>query len=116
MLEALNGLGLAYLHVLESVAPEFTATLREAWDGVLMLNPSTPGSRTGPDQLALIDSGAADLAAFGQLFIANPDLPQRLASGALLTLPDISKAYGGDEHGYTDYPTLADASTTSTNA
>jgi N-ethylmaleimide reductase len=34
---------------------------------------------------------------------------ERLATGAPLALPDLSKAYGGDERGYTDYPTLADS-------
>lgn len=116
VVEALNDLGLAYLHVLETKDPEFTATLRAAWNGVLMVNPATPGSRTGPDQLALIEQGNADLVSFGQLFIANPDLPERLATGAELALPDMSKAYGGDERGYTDYPTLSEASTSSVDA
>ncbi|MCD4527446.1 alkene reductase [Nocardioides sp. cx-173] len=107
VVDALNGLGLAYLHLLETEAPELTPVLRAAWDGVLMLNPATPGSHTGPEQLALIDEGAADLVSFGQLFIANPDLPERLASGAPLAQPDLSKAYGGDERGYTDYPALS---------
>lgn len=109
VLEALNPLGLAYLHVLESRAPEFTPALRAAWDGVLMLNPATPGGRTGPEQLALIENGTADLLSFGQLFIANPDLPTRLARGLDLSSPDMTKAYGGDERGYTDYPALAEA-------
>lgn len=109
VLEALNTVGLAYLHVLESRAPEFTPVLREAWDGVLMLNPATPGSRTGPEQLPLLDQGAADVLSFGQLFIANPDLPERLAAGAPLADPDMTKAYGGDERGYTDYPRLSDS-------
>lgn len=104
VVEALNPLGLAYLHVLETTAPDFTRELRKAWDGVLMLNPSTPGSTTGPEQLRLIEDGTADVLSFGQLFIANPDLPARLASGAELARPDLTKAYGGDENGYTDYP------------
>jgi N-ethylmaleimide reductase len=107
LLDSLNGLGLAYLHVLESRDPAFTATLRRAWSGTLMLNPATPGSRTGPEQLKLLENGAADLLSFGQLFIANPDLPERLATGAPLALPDMTKAYGGGAEGYTDYPTLA---------
>jgi N-ethylmaleimide reductase len=106
VLAELNGLGLAYLHVLESTAPDCTSELRRQWNGVMILNPATPGSRTGPEQLRLIDDGATDLLAFGQLFIANPDLPSRLRNGAPLALPDMSKAYGGDERGYTDYPTV----------
>jgi N-ethylmaleimide reductase len=109
VLKGLNDLGLAYLHVLETRAPEFTPTLRKAWDGVFMLNPATPGSRTGPEQLALIDDGTTDLLSFGALFISNPDLPERLAAGAALQDPDMSKAYGGDATGYIDYPTLQEA-------
>jgi N-ethylmaleimide reductase len=109
VLDAIGGLGLAYLHVLESTAPEFTPTLRRAWNGPLMLNPATPGARTSAAQLQLIEDGATDLISFGQLFIANPDLVDRLATGAQLALPDLSKAYGGDERGYTDYPTLAES-------
>src|SRR5699024_10112806 len=59
VLHALDGLGLAYLHVLESTAPAFTPVLRGAWSGPFMLNPATPGGQTGPEHLALIDSGAA---------------------------------------------------------
>lgn len=109
ILDALDGLGLAYLHILESTDPEFTPVLRRSWSGPFMLNPATPGAHTGPEHLALIDDGAADLVSFGQLFIANPDLPARLRAGAPLASPDMSKAYGGDHHGYTDYPAMADA-------
>ncbi|MEW2165607.1 alkene reductase [Streptomyces sp. NPDC007084] len=104
LVDALNPLGLAYLHVMETVAPEFTAVLRAAWTGIFMLNPATPGSRTGAGQLRLIEEGVADILSFGQLFIANPDLPERLAAGVPLAEADLSKAYGGGAVGYTDYP------------
>jgi len=45
--------------------------------------------------------------AFGKLFIANPDLPERFASGAALNPPDAQTFYSGGAHGYTDYPSLA---------
>ena len=48
----------------------------------------------------------ADLVAFGRPFIANPDLPQRLRTGATLNGPDRSTWYGGNAKGYTDYQTL----------
>ncbi|KIH96594.1 1,2-oxophytodienoate reductase [Streptomonospora alba] len=107
LVEELNGIGPAYLHVLESRAPEFSRELRRAWNGAMILNPATPGARTAPEHLALVDEGVTDLVSFGQYFISNPDLPERLATGAELAEPDMSKAYGGDERGYTDYPTLA---------
>lgn len=51
-----------------------------------------------------IASGIADAIAFGRLFIANPDLPERFRRGASLNEPDPSTFYGGGEKGYTDYP------------
>jgi len=102
-------LGLAYIHILESGVPELTPRLRALWDGVLMLNPATPGSSTGPDQLRLIEDGSADLLSFGARFLANPDLPSRLAAGGPFNAPDMTKAYGGGDEGYTDYPTLAES-------
>jgi len=53
---------------------------------------------------ALIADGLVDLAAFGQPFIANPDLPDRLATGVALATPDASTFYSGGSVGYTDYP------------
>jgi len=56
---------------------------------------------------ALLAAGEADAAAFGRLFIANPDLPRRFATGAPLNAPDPQTFYGGGANGYTDYPALA---------
>ena len=49
---------------------------------------------------------SADLIAFGKAFIANPDLVERLRCNAPLNALDVATLYGGDEHGYTDYPCL----------
>ena len=54
-----------------------------------------------------VESGRADLVAFGRLFIANPDLVRRLREHAALNEPDRNTFYGGKEAGYTDYPALA---------
>jgi N-ethylmaleimide reductase len=57
-----------------------------------------------------VASGAADLVSFGRPFIANPDLVERLAADAPLNpLMGPKTFYGGGAHGYTDYPTLAQA-------
>jgi N-ethylmaleimide reductase len=106
LVDALAPLGLAYLHVAEGPDTEFTATLRERWNGPLILNPFTPGAWTGPESLKRIENGDTDLVSFGALFLANPDLPERLATGGPFNTPDYSKAYGGDHEGYTDYPAL----------
>ncbi len=107
LVRELGRFDLAYLHLVEAGDPGLTPVLRGLWPGVLMLNPATPEPQDHPGRLALVDQGAADLISFGRLFIANPDLVDRLATGAELALPDMSKAYGGDHRGYTDYPTLA---------
>ncbi|MEU3531306.1 alkene reductase [Streptomyces murinus] len=109
LVSAIEPLGLAYLHVLEGPDRELTLELRKLFGGVLVLNPQTGQAPTGPGELALIEDGTADLLSFGGLFLANPDLPARLASGGPFNEPDRATFYGGDERGYTDYPTLADA-------
>ena len=48
----------------------------------------------------------ADLVAFGRSFLANPDLDQRIATGAPLNQPDYNTLYTPGPVGYTDYPTL----------
>ncbi|MNL88116.1 N-ethylmaleimide reductase [compost metagenome] len=53
--------------------------------------------------------GSADIVAFGKLYIANPDLVERLRKKAPLNAWDQSTFYGGGEKGYTDYPTLQSA-------
>jgi 2,4-dienoyl-CoA reductase-like NADH-dependent reductase (Old Yellow Enzyme family) len=58
-----------------------------------------------------ISTGTADAVAFGKLFIANPDLPERFATGAPLNTPDPSTFYAFDSKGYTDYPALENAGT-----
>ena len=58
---------------------------------------------------AMIADGTIDLAGFGKAYISNPDLVERLRDGLPLATPDPTTFYGGDEHGYTDYPAYAGA-------
>jgi 2,4-dienoyl-CoA reductase-like NADH-dependent reductase (Old Yellow Enzyme family) len=53
-----------------------------------------------------VESGDADLIIFGRWFIANPDLPKRLAEGLELNQYDRTTFYGADppSKGYVDYP------------
>ncbi|MCU7821037.1 alkene reductase [Kitasatospora sp. DSM 101779] len=106
LLGRLAGLGLAYLHLLEGPDGELTGRLRKVWPGVFVLNPFTHPAATGPQALALVGNGTADMVAFGALFLANPDLPARLAAGGPFNTPDPATFYGGDHRGYTDYPAL----------
>ena len=106
LVNELEPLGLAYLHVTEAVEMrELTLELRKRFSGALVLNPATEGP-TGPESLALVEDGVADLVAYGQLFLANPDLPARLRTGGPFNDPDGATFFGGDAKGYTDYPAL----------
>jgi 2,4-dienoyl-CoA reductase-like NADH-dependent reductase (Old Yellow Enzyme family) len=67
------------------------------------------GGMTRERAEALIGEGTIDLAAFGKLFISNPDLVARLRNGWQLSPADASTFYGGDASGYIDYPPYADA-------
>jgi N-ethylmaleimide reductase len=106
--QTLAPLGLAYLHVVEPVgadAAPLIADLKAAFGGPLMVN----GGYTRPLAEAALARGEADLVSFGASFLANPDLPLRLAHNAPLNAPDPATFYGGDQRGYTDYPALDDA-------
>lgn len=110
VVELLDPLGLAYLHVTRlgrdapgAAGPHFEPdTLRRLWRGVYMSN---HGYDRATAEAAVAD-GEADLVAFGVLYIANPDLVERFRRQAPLNTPDPASFYGGDEGGYTDYPFL----------
>jgi len=106
LVSELDKLNLAYLHLVEAGDPSLTPVLRAAWSGVFILNPFGPDLADHAARLELVTTGAADAVSFGRLFISTLDLVKRLAIGADLAEPDFSKAYGGDQTGYTDYPTL----------
>lgn len=50
-----------------------------------------------------LESGAADLVAYGRPFIANPDLVERLSTNAPLNGADMATFYTPGSTGYTDY-------------
>jgi N-ethylmaleimide reductase len=105
---ALAPLRLAYLHVVEPVggvpagAAPLAPDLKAAYGGPLMVN----GGYTRELAQAALARGEADLVSFAASFLANPDLPVRLARNAPLNLPEPATFYGGDHRGYTDYPAL----------
>ena len=78
------------------------AHLKQLFKGVFIANEGFTAA-TANQALA---AGEADAVAFGKSFIANPNLPARLRSGAALNLPDQPTFYGQGAHGYTDYPAL----------
>ncbi len=107
----LEEIGVAYVSLAEAdwdSAPElpnsFRQAVRKAFSGKIIY----AGKYTPERAAAAIEAGWADLVAFGRAFIANPDLPSRIAHGSPMNTLDPSSMYGGTEQGYTDYPAYSE--------
>ena len=97
----------AFLHLSEpdwaggpSLDDDYRRALRTAYDGVLI----GAGNYDAAKAERLLGEGLIDAAAFGRTFLANPDLPRRLAEGLALNPQVPATFYGGGAEGYTDYP------------
>ena len=110
LVRELDRFRLAYVHVIEGITqgprdnmPFDFAGLRRLFDGPWMVN----NGYTRDMAATALESGYADLVAFGRPFIANPDLVERFRKNAPLNELDRDTLFGGDARGYTDYPTLS---------
>ena len=110
LVAGLSSLGLLYVHLLDHSAmgaPPVPAALkrrlRQTFQGPFIL----AGGFDASSAEAALQAGEADLIAFGRPFLANPDLVQRMQTGAALNAPDMTALYTADAKGYTDYPSLA---------
>lgn len=94
---------IAFICARERQAPDSIGpALKRAFGGIYVANEKF----TLESGNAILAAGDADAVAFGVPFLANPDLPKRLASGAALNAPDPSTFYADGAKGYTDYPAL----------
>ena len=107
----LDAADLAYVHVIEAPVGTHgpderevcsTALVRGSYGGTII----TAGGYTPESGERALEKHAADLVAFGRLFIANPDLVDRVRKGAALNEPDNRTFYAAGPQGYIDYPTL----------
>lgn len=105
--EGLNEIGILYIHLVDHSsggAPEvpfsIKATAREKFRHILILSGGYDKEKADAD----LDSGKADLIAFGKPFISNPDLVERFTHNYPLATVDFNTLYTADEVGYTDYP------------
>lgn len=108
--EQTNARGLAYLHVMradffQAQQGDVMTPARAAFTGVLIGNMGY----TAEEAEQAITEGKLDAVAFGTSFLANPDLPERLALQAPLNAPNPATFYSPGPEGYTDYPTLSAA-------
>ncbi len=99
---------LAYLHLMDqqskgshALPDGFLERFRSWYDGSIIL----AGSMTKEKAEKLINAGTIDVAGFGEPFISNPDLVDRLKNNWELTPPDRNLHYGLGNHGYTDWET-----------
>ena len=82
---------------------QLLSDIRQLWTGKLILNrPGRPREDIGED----VASGLADMEAYGQMILANPDFLARLKADAPLNEADRNTFFGGTEKGYTDYPSF----------
>jgi N-ethylmaleimide reductase len=118
VIEQLNNRNIAYVHVIEpratsaggsdavnADAPSTSALFKKLFKGTFI----SAGGYNAENAQEAVANGSVDAVAFGRLFIANPDLPERIKSGAALNKYDRNTFYGGAEKGYTDYPFLSEA-------
>lgn len=108
--EQLGALGLAYVHVVDHSdqgAPEVPwatkGAMKDAFGGAFVLSGGYTDAARAEADLA---EGRGDLVAYGKAFLANPDLPARLKTGAELNAFDANTFFTPGEAGYTDYPTM----------
>ncbi|WP_338827334.1 alkene reductase [Bradyrhizobium sp. 27S5] len=100
----LDKLGLAYLHIMHQGNDPLLSDIRKLWKQPLVLNrPGRPRDRIGSD----VASGLADLEAYGQMVLANPDFVARLKANAPMNDADRNTFFGGAAQGYVDYPALS---------
>jgi N-ethylmaleimide reductase len=111
--ERLNAFALAYIHIIEGATQGSRDVpggfdlqiLRHAFKGLYIAN-------NGYDLKLALEArryNLADLVSFGRLYIANPDLVERLRIGTRLNAPDRATFFGGGAAGYNDYPILTPA-------
>jgi N-ethylmaleimide reductase len=115
VLEQLSVRGIGYAHLIEpratgagggdavyEDAPSTSQLFRKLFKGVFI----SAGGYNREDAIRAVESGVVDAVAFGRIFIANPDLPERLKLNAPLNKYNRDTFYGGDAVGYTDYLAL----------
>lgn len=107
LIEQINKRGIMYLHLSEPdwaggipYTDEFRKAVRDSFDHMII----AAGGYTPEKAVTLIEAGLIDAVAFGRDYIANPDLAERIKTGAELNEQDPKTFYGGAEEGYTDYP------------
>ena len=84
--------------------PAVSPAIRRVYSGKIVLNSDYHGDSAA----ARLAEGVADAISFGRTYIANPDLAERIRTGAPLNQADKDTFYTQGPEGYTDYPSLVE--------
>ncbi|MFZ1743739.1 MAG: alkene reductase [Pontixanthobacter sp.] len=102
LLSAASKLDLAYVHVVDmgDDCPDTLPMLHRHFAGPIIAN----NMLKAESARAILSEGRAEAVSFGRGFIANPDLPNRIAKNLVLAKPRYDFLYQGEAEGYIDYP------------
>jgi 2,4-dienoyl-CoA reductase-like NADH-dependent reductase (Old Yellow Enzyme family) len=104
LIAELDKLGLAYVHIVHTGDEQRLADIRALWKRAIILNrPGRLRNQVGAD----VASRLANLEAYGQMVLANPDFVARLKTDAPMNEADRASFFGGAAQGYTDYPAMS---------
>jgi len=104
LVDGLTPLAMAYLHITEGPETSYGESIAKQFGGVVIASTAFTGPSTLEAAQEAVDTGHGDLFAIGRDFLANPDLVERLRTGAPLNEQRTELFYGGGAEGYTDYP------------
>jgi len=104
LINSINELGLAFLHVSDQPGFDSITFARKLFKGCIVANSGYADKTKVETSKRIIETGQADLFSFGRLALANPDLPKRLELGLELNSGDSKTFYSRGPIGYTDYP------------
>jgi N-ethylmaleimide reductase len=111
LIKVLNEMPLAFIHLMNSMfpfdhLPNYPKDVLEAFGTLTQHTIIISGGLNKETGEAALEKGIAKIVAYGALYLANPDLPQRFELDAELNQPDRATMFGGGEKGYIDYPFL----------
>lgn len=111
LLKELDQMPLLYIHLMNAMfptdnLPQYPRDVMEVFGKISKHPIIANGGYTRETGEKELETGIAQMISYGALFLANPDLPERFVLSAELNQPDRATMYGGNEKGYTDYPTL----------
>jgi N-ethylmaleimide reductase len=114
--DALQEMGILYIHLSDQgpvgkgkIPEAYIRSLRQRFHQLIIL----AGGYSPETAESALQSGLADLIAFGKPYIANPDLVDRFKHNIPLATGDPETYYQGGDEGYIDYP-VADVACGST--